>query len=99
MDTIDNDISVLKLTMKVNFTPAIQPVKLPEANQNFENKVAISTGWGYTKEGGPPAETLQVVELNVFTTAVCKNIYHEKLTEHMICVGAMEGGKDACQVI
>lgn len=99
MENIDNDVSVLKLKFKVVFTPEIQPIKLPEANANFEGKVAISTGWGYLKAGGPPSEMLQAVELNVYSTEVCKSIYHEKLTEHMMCVGEMAGGKDACQVI
>lgn len=97
-ETLDNDISVLKLFKKVQFTSHIQPVKLPEANINYVGKEGTFTGWGYTNSEDLEAEILQAVELNIYSKANCEGIYHEKLTEHIICAGDKQGDKDVCQV-
>lgn len=43
-----NDIGLIKILNEFNFTnPAIQPIKLPELDRNYDN--LLVTGWGRTQ--------------------------------------------------
>ena len=47
-DTYDTDIMLLKLSEKVDFNEAVQPVCLPDAGQRVEPGMkCFTTGWGH----------------------------------------------------
>lgn len=98
LSTVDNDVSVLKFTMPVKFTDNIKPINLPTPNQNFDNKIAVCSGWGRTDNNGGTTNTLKAVELEVYSKQQCDAIYIDRLTTHMLCAGDMSGVKDACTV-
>lgn len=43
-------------------------------------------------------DTLQCLKAPILSAADCSNAYPGQITENMICVGFLEGGKDSCQV-
>jgi len=45
--TIDNDITLLKLTTAINFTLEVSPVCLPK--KDVWDKICVTTGWGITQ--------------------------------------------------
>lgn len=98
LGNVDNDISILKFTMPIKFSPTVQPIKLPSPSVNIDHKTAVCTGWGRMTPEGNSSTILQEVDLQVYSDKECKDIYKEKLTEHMICAGDMTGEKDACAV-
>ncbi|KAF3837353.1 hypothetical protein F7725_004817 [Dissostichus mawsoni] len=79
----NNDMALLKLSSPVNFTDYIQPVCLASANSTF-----------YT--GGPDADTLQEVRVQVVGNNECTCAY-PYITDNMICAGFRAGGKESCQ--
>uniref|UniRef100_A0A8D2JHL7 Peptidase S1 domain-containing protein n=1 Tax=Varanus komodoensis TaxID=61221 RepID=A0A8D2JHL7_VARKO len=43
-------------------------------------------------------KVLQCVKVPILTDAECKKAYPGNISDNMICLGYIEGGKDACQV-
>lgn len=58
--TFDNDIAILKIDRPVELTDVLHPVCLPIPGKSFKGELAVVTGWGARKVGGPTSETLQV---------------------------------------
>ncbi|MEE6487004.1 hypothetical protein FKM82_014762 [Ascaphus truei] len=58
----------------------------------------LISGWGTTlrHEGNYP-DLLMCVNAPILTTTQCNNAYPGEITNNMICVGYVEGGKDSCQ--
>lgn len=104
-----NDIALLKLKQKINFSSSILPVclntvldlKLPQ------NKL-VTTGWGYLSFGGSPSDILMKVDLKIYSQTQCQNKYRsiskKKLANGInyltqICAGGeVNQEKDTCQV-
>nr|AEO93271.1 trypsin-like serine protease [Apostichopus japonicus] len=95
--TMDNDITLLKLTSSVTFNDYIQPACLPSLNYGAGTDTWI-TGWG-NQETVIQKETLQEVSVPIIDTATCnqKTWYDGEVTDNMFCAGLAEGGKDSCQ--
>ncbi|XP_078510239.1 trypsin-like [Lissotriton helveticus] len=91
---LDNDIMLIKLSRPVTFTPSIQPIPLPTGCPEAGTMCLIS-GWGNTGVNYP--DELQCVMAPILTHEVCQICYPGDITENMICVGYLEGGKDSCQ--
>ncbi|KAH8390685.1 hypothetical protein KR215_010151 [Drosophila sulfurigaster] len=47
-----NDIALIRLPADLLFDEYIQPAKLPDANQLYENESAVVSGWGTTSYNG-----------------------------------------------
>ncbi|KAH8316523.1 hypothetical protein KR067_009576 [Drosophila pandora] len=99
--SFDNDIALLRLDQPVDVTnPRLRPICLPVFYHSFDHEVAIVTGWGSQREGGPASDTLREVEVVVLTQSECRNETSYKpgqITDNMLCAGnTAEGGKDAC---
>lgn len=65
---IDNDIGIIHLAEPVEMSNILRPVCMPPANETFEGKTGIATGWGALSEGGPISQKL-MVSLNC-----CRNL-------------------------
>uniref|UniRef100_A0A674K742 Transmembrane serine protease 15 n=1 Tax=Terrapene triunguis TaxID=2587831 RepID=A0A674K742_9SAUR len=97
--TKNNDIAMMHLQFKVNYTDYIQPICLPEASQQFLPGMNCSiAGWGRTTNQGSTANILQEAEVPLITNEKCQQKMPEyNITENMMCAGYDEGGVDSCQ--
>ena len=78
---------------------AVQPICLPDPDQDYSRKAALVSGWGLDKYKGEYHNILQ--KTKVYTTK-CRNarfkwpeIYDNQISDNMIC--AFAPGTDACQ--
>ncbi|XP_076066869.1 venom protease-like [Oratosquilla oratoria] len=98
--TVANDIALIRLDRKVEFTVYINPVCLPPPNirasvlaDGVSPEVA---GWGYTEKGATSDELLRVV-LPLADLKQCNETTGRgTLKETQLCAGG-KGGKDSCQ--
>ncbi|XP_078514486.1 enteropeptidase [Lissotriton helveticus] len=97
--TKDSDIIMMHLDIKVNYTEYIQPICLPELNEDFLPRTNCSiAGWGTTEYQGAVAYTLQEAVIPLISNENCQQQMPEyNITANMICGGYEEGGVDTCQ--
>ncbi|XP_061310252.1 trypsin I-P1-like [Pezoporus flaviventris] len=96
-DTLDNDIMLIKLATPAQLNDAVQTVSLPTSCVTAGTECLIS-GWGNTRSSGSAyPDTLQCLNAPVLSSSACSNAYPGDITDNMICVGFLEGGKDSCQ--
>ncbi|KAM6136957.1 LOW QUALITY PROTEIN: trypsin-like [Pterocles gutturalis] len=88
--TLNNDIMLIKLATPAQLNRAVQTVPLPSS--------CAAAGWGNTlSNGNLYPDTLECLKAPVLTSSKCTHAYPGKITNNMICVGFLEGGKDSCQ--
>ncbi|XP_031749380.1 serine protease 33 [Xenopus tropicalis] len=98
--TLLADICLIELSESVSYTIHILPICLPAPSMAFPSGTRCwTTGWGDVEYGGyqPRPNTLQEVELQLFSDQQCKNAYFSEIQPDMICAGDSSGGKDSCQ--
>ncbi|XP_049798942.1 serine protease snake-like [Schistocerca nitens] len=100
-----NDIALLRLSERVNFTWPIRPACLYTLDK-FSDSRAIATGWGKTEYAGKSSDILQKVDLDIVDNEMCNNLWKSlgKITSlphgiapSMLCAGVSAGDKDTCQ--
>ncbi|XP_060657034.1 chymotrypsin-2-like isoform X1 [Drosophila nasuta] len=69
-----NDIALIQLPADLLFDEYIQPAKLPDADELYENESAVVSGWGQTIFSGPQSNHLQYYNVTVFSNEKCKNL-------------------------
>lgn len=98
----NNDIAILILKYPLVFSASIQPVSLPEPNEQIAaNTTVFISGWGYQaiEDQVNLPMILNAVAVPIVDHKDCQEAYGEALTENMICAGLLKvGGKGACQV-
>ncbi|XP_036379703.1 enteropeptidase [Megalops cyprinoides] len=97
--TKDSDIAMMHLETQVNFTDYVQPICLPDSDQQFEpGRVCFIAGWGKEAEQGSVADVLQEAALPLVNQNLCQRQLPEyNITSRMVCAGYPEGGVDSCQ--
>jgi secreted trypsin-like serine protease len=79
----------------------VNTVCLPAERSTWGQQEAPAevAGWGHTSHGGSTSRVLRSVGVSMVPRATCSAMYHHAntITEEMVCAGAAEGGKDACQ--
>ncbi|XP_074066503.1 enteropeptidase [Macrotis lagotis] len=97
--TKDNDIALMHLEFKVNYTDYIQPICLPEAIQVFpQGMKCFIAGWGSLIYQGPTPSILQEAQIPLISNEKCQQQMLEyNITENMICAGYDKGGIDSCK--
>nr|ABV60308.1 putative trypsin [Lutzomyia longipalpis] len=98
--TIDYDFSILELAAPVEFNEKLQPIRLPEQDEDVEDGTPLLvTGWGNTQNAQESREQLRAAIVPKSNDEVCNKAYGQfgGITARMICAGLPEGGKDACQ--
>ncbi|XP_060092501.1 serine protease 1-like [Heteronotia binoei] len=94
---LDNDIMLIKLAQPVERSLQTAPIALPKECAAPGTECLIS-GWGNTLSSGVNnPDLLQCVVAPILNQADCVNSYPGQITDNMICVGYLEGGKDSCQ--
>ncbi|BES92484.1 serine protease [Nesidiocoris tenuis] len=99
-----NDIAVVVLATKVNFTRFVHPVCLPYQSrlktETFERKHPSVAGWGRLSSGGRVAKKLKHVQLTIGSNDECRAIlspYHQVITPQHLCTKAGDGVHDSCR--
>lgn len=71
-----NDIAILKVVEKVNYSPTIQPVCLPTGNFSTAGKSGWVSGWGRLNGSDPKAtaSTLQKLQVSILEDEECRTI-------------------------
>ena len=75
-------------------------VCLPSTGSTWgESGEASVAGWGHTSYRGSVSHLLRSVNVEMIGKEQCRAAYgRAAITGEMICAGASEGGRDACQV-
>ncbi|RXM36044.1 Chymotrypsinogen 2 [Acipenser ruthenus] len=94
--TINNDISLVKLTAPVSFNARVAPVCLPSASDDFQGgSLCVTSGWGLTRYNALfTPNKLQQTALPLLTNAECSSYWGDKISDVMICAGA--AGATSC---
>ncbi|XP_075978588.1 trypsin-7-like [Anticarsia gemmatalis] len=97
IDTIDNDVAVIRTAAPIEFNDVIQPIRLPNSNGALEVGSLITvSGWGVT-ESSAGSNILLAVKVPVVSDARCYGVLGNKLTKSMFCAGGLQsGGKAVC---
>lgn len=100
----DHDIALIRLASRVDFSPNLLPLCLPETKRGLiEHEQGTVSGWGLTegRRGFHTSSKLQHVDIGVYSRADCQdtpvgdNNQKAIFTDNMFCAGAP--GKDSCQ--
>uniref|UniRef100_A0A6P7FHG8 limulus clotting factor C n=1 Tax=Diabrotica virgifera virgifera TaxID=50390 RepID=A0A6P7FHG8_DIAVI len=102
-DTTDsaskNDIALIRLSQKIEYTDLIKPICLPEPDEGSgSNDRLIVAGWGQTENGSYSNVKLQVL-VPFRTNDECMTAFRKirlNLTDSQMCAGG-EDGKDSCK--
>ncbi|MBT8368556.1 MAG: serine protease [Deltaproteobacteria bacterium] len=95
----DNDIALMKLARPVHNLSAAKLISKPSLKE--PGTTARTIGWGNTSATGYdyPYE-LQDVDLPLVSHTTCSDAYSNigfEITDHMLCAGYAQGGRDSCQ--
>nr|CAB3264947.1 plasminogen-like [Phallusia mammillata] len=94
--TLQNDITLLKLTDDLTFTDNIQPICLPTSNADLEpGRMTLVSGWGTTLGTGS-SSVLRQATVPLIDTEECREMING-VFQGMICAGYKDGGRDSCQ--
>ncbi|KAJ8711580.1 hypothetical protein PYW08_008534 [Mythimna loreyi] len=100
----DGDISVIRLTAPLVFSPVVKPgIIIAQGIAIPDNLPVVHAGWGSTVEGGQFSPVLRDVTIYTINNELCAARYLTLpipgfVTENMICAGFLDiGGRDACQ--
>uniref|UniRef100_A0A182WFT5 Peptidase S1 domain-containing protein n=1 Tax=Anopheles minimus TaxID=112268 RepID=A0A182WFT5_9DIPT len=98
---IENDIALLYLVKDVRYERHIQPICLPQPNDDFVGERCISSGWGVQR--GVYAKVMKKITLPVIATRECSSMlrlgglpHSYTLPNGFMCAGA-EQGVDMCK--
>ncbi|XP_007434943.1 trypsin I-P38-like [Python bivittatus] len=95
--TLNNDIMLIKLSKPASLNSRVSAVRLPSSCPSTGTTCLIS-GWGNTVSSGTNnPDLLQCLNAPVLSQSQCSKAYPGKITNNMLCIGYMEGGKDSCQ--
>ncbi|XP_041844258.1 trypsin-1-like [Melanotaenia boesemani] len=92
---IDNDVMLIKLSRPATLNQYVRPVALPSGCAAAGTMCRIA-GWGNTMSS-VSGDRLQCLNAPILSDRDCNNAYPGMITDSMICVGYLEGGKDSCQ--
>ncbi|XP_054877062.1 chymotrypsin A-like [Poeciliopsis prolifica] len=94
--TINNDITLIKLSSPAQLNMRVSPVCLAESSDNFPGgMMCVTSGWGLTRYNAPDTPALlQQAALPLLTNANCSNYWGSNITHLMICAGA--AGASSC---
>ncbi|XP_071414096.1 trypsin I-P1-like isoform X1 [Pithys albifrons albifrons] len=95
--TLNNDIMLIKLATPAQLNKSVQTIPLPTSGVAAGTTCLIS-GWGNTlSNGNSYPDLLQCLKAPVLSDSECQDAYPGQITNSMMCVGFLEGGKDSCQ--
>ncbi|XP_015729276.1 chymotrypsin-like protease CTRL-1 [Coturnix japonica] len=96
-NTLNNDITLLKLSSPAQLNSRVSPVCLAPANLALSTSTeCVTTGWGRTSTiSNAPATRLQQVSLPLISQSQCQQYWGNRITSSMLCAGG--AGASSCQ--
>ncbi|CAG2171781.1 unnamed protein product [Oppiella nova] len=98
---LENDLAIIKLSSKVNYTPTVHPICLPPKDverDDYTHRHIWVAGWGRTSFKGAQSTRMKHVELPVWLNDRCDEaLYDFDAKSKVFCTGHDQGGMDACQ--
>ncbi|XP_007522406.2 trypsin-like [Erinaceus europaeus] len=100
--TSGHDIMLIKLARPVVFTKGVNTISLPSSCPKIGTRCLIS-GWGSMQASARNGSSsmfpnsLQCLKAPILSTSACRKAYPGLISNSMICLGFLEGGKDSCQ--
>lgn len=94
-----NDFALLEFEKPLELSDLIQPVKLPDEGDNFDDGTECTvSGWGKMDNDEKPTE-LRSVTVYIINQDICQKNYNTtevkfRLTSVMLCAGFPDGGRD-----
>ncbi|XP_052224327.1 uncharacterized protein LOC127839977 [Dreissena polymorpha] len=95
-----NDIAILQLDKPVTYTPYIQPICLPEAEEHVPlYSTCFTVGWGWEKWEGKFRQVLQQLKMTLWDQEKCNSslAWAGKVSGTTICAGYYSGVKSICR--
>ncbi|XP_036399594.1 chymotrypsin B-like [Megalops cyprinoides] len=94
--TINNDISLIKLTAPVTMNPRVSPVCLAASTDVYSPGMrCVTSGWGLTRHNALfTPNQLQQAALPLLSNEECMAHWGDKISDVMICAGA--DGASSC---
>lgn len=95
--SVDYDYSLIRLSASLKFDEKKRAIQLPKQNESItDNTRCTVTGWGFTQNSSEVRYTLRQVTVPIVNQAECNEKYdsYGGVTDHMICAGFENGGKD-----
>uniref|UniRef100_A0A8C7AWA0 Chymotrypsin like n=3 Tax=Neovison vison TaxID=452646 RepID=A0A8C7AWA0_NEOVI len=96
-NTLNNDLTLLKLASPAQYTQRISPVCVASSNEALPAGLkCATTGWGrLSGVGNTTPARLQQVALPLVTVNQCRQYWGSRITDSMICAGG--AGASSCQ--
>ncbi|XP_054892023.1 trypsin II-P29-like [Poeciliopsis prolifica] len=95
-----NDISLIKLKSRIEFSNTVAPVNLPNEDETFDSSSEcwIAGWWGKINSQGEYSNTLQEMKVRIVCQTRCEAAF-PGLTDNMLCVGSPAGGNYSCNCV
>lgn len=94
---LNNDVAILYWAQPLTFGATVRAVALPSQGSPAPyGQTANVTGWGIVSIGASAPNVLQVVAIQLVSTADCNRAYNGSITPTMLCAGSRRGGRSAC---
>ncbi|KAM4801495.1 kallikrein-1-like [Urocitellus parryii] len=91
-----HDLMLLRLSAPVQITKAVKVLELP-TQEPEEGSTCLASGWGSIEpEKHVFPDDLRCVDLEILSNEECDKAHSQKVTDTMLCVGHLKGGKDTC---
>ncbi|XP_025986032.1 trypsin-1 [Solenopsis invicta] len=96
-----NDIALVKVKTAFKTSVTVAPVPLPKKGHDVNtNDVAVVSGWGTIRTGGPSPDELQRVNILIADQAFCNYVYQKDLNMNVyptqVCANDPSAKKGAC---
>ncbi|XP_041032787.1 trypsin-like [Carcharodon carcharias] len=95
-NTVDNDIMLIKLSKPATLNDNVGTIALPRSCASTGEYCLVS-GWGDTESHVVSGDRLQCLDAPVLSNAACESSYPGMITNNMMCLGYLDGEKDACR--
>jgi secreted trypsin-like serine protease len=97
--TLHNDLALVHLPNKVNFTSTIRPICLPahsEAGTAWAHEAAVASGWGKPSDSANSiSPELRRVDVETITNLMCALEFPTVVNKNIVCISGA-GGKSTC---
>jgi len=97
--TLHNDLALVHLPRKVEFTDTIRPVCLPahsESGEKFDHLPAVASGWGKPTDSAESiSPELRFVDTDTITNLICALEFPANVWKNIICISG-KNGKSTC---
>ncbi|XP_067668333.1 serine-rich adhesin for platelets-like [Haliotis asinina] len=96
------DIALIRLQRPLVFSVRVKPLCLPSHQRDWPTSLpCFIAGWGVNKKmnilAGVTSPYLHHAKLHLWSQSKCRDVYHTKVKDTMVCAGEASGAVDACK--